>query len=203
MSSQPNRQTVDAVLQPQTTMPPADPTAADAGVELRHGQAPDSGSAPRRRADQRVAYVLWGDGFDEVMAVRLLTALRKLAIQSFLVGLRSQGMRGAYGITLVPNLTLDEGLAARHAVGWIVLPWPGESLRSLLTEPRLLQLLTAPANAPVALIVLRPALVEELCRLKAVRLHEQLRIYVCAPQTTEEELGGWLMELNLPVIVRP
>lgn len=143
-----------------------------------------------------VAYVLWGDGFDEVMAVRLLTALRKLAVQSFLVGLRAQGMRGAHGVTLVPNLTLDEALPARHPVGWIVLPWTGASLRSLLTDPRLAHLLTAPAPIPIVIIVLQPALGEELHRLSLPTGRGQLRIHVCAEQLTEADLVAWLARLD-------
>ncbi|MEZ4867539.1 MAG: hypothetical protein R3C14_39800 [Caldilineaceae bacterium] len=97
----------------------------------------------RSRARRHCVYVLWGEGFDEVLAVTFVTALRKAGFQVKVVGLRLQPMAGAVGVTLVPEIGLDEALAGVERVCCIVAPCDEVGWQRLRLEPRVGQLLTA------------------------------------------------------------
>lgn len=95
------------------------------------------------RTTRGCAYVLWGDGFDEVLAVTFVTALRKAGLRVKLVGLRLQPMTGAYGVTLLPEIALDEALTDREHLSGLVVPCDEGGWQRLQQEPRLYQLLTS------------------------------------------------------------
>jgi hypothetical protein len=104
------------------------------------------------RTKRRCAYVLWGDGFDEVLAVTFVTELRKAGLQVKLVGLRQQPMAGAYGVILVPEIGLEEALAEQEQLSCLVVPCDDVGWQRLQQEPRLCQLLAQRASLPIPLL---------------------------------------------------
>lgn len=190
MSSQPDRQNADAV--PLTKKLTSSPHRADATTRSALSNSNEYRDRPPIK--RGVAYVLWGDGFDELMGVRLLAALRTLAIQSFLVGFRHQSMRGAHGITLVPNLALDEALVAVHDARWLIVPAQGTSHQPFIAEPRLGKLLTLLARQPTTVIVGQERLVDGLQQL-LTSSPGQLQFQVYNGQMGEARLLRWLSEI--------
>ena len=82
-------------------------------------------------------FVLWGNQFDPLAAIVFVTQLREAGLRVKLVGLARQRTRGTHGVTLVPDLTLEQVLPlANKAIGVII---PCDSLGSpqLLNDPRL------------------------------------------------------------------
>lgn len=104
------------------------------------------------------AYVLWGDGFDEVLAVAFVTGLRKAGLRVKLVGLRLQPMTGAHGVTLLPEIALDEALSARARLSCLVVPCDESGWQRIQQEPRWCQLLARSDSAPIPLLSCCPPL---------------------------------------------
>ena len=63
-------------------------------------------------------FVLWGKGFYEASATIFVTELRRAGLRVKVVGLTQRRTSGAFGLALVPDVTLDQILlAASHARG--------------------------------------------------------------------------------------
>ena len=107
---------------------------------------------PNSRGHQEYTFVLWADRFDETAATIFLTELRKAGLRTKLLSLARQKVAGAYGLALVPDLTLEQAMCLVTQVRCLVIPsGPGEISR-LANDPRMTEVL-ARAHANNALIV--------------------------------------------------
>ncbi len=73
-------------------------------------------------AQDKIAFVLWADRFDETLAALFVAELRKAGLRVKLVSLVGQPSSGAYGLTLVPDLTLEQALPMAHQASCVVIP---------------------------------------------------------------------------------
>lgn len=86
--------------------------------------------------------VLWGEQFEELPATIFITKLRKVGFPVKVVALmpNRSGINGAYGLGLVPDLTLDEALNIVDKTRCLIVPYPLQYLNRFASDPRLSQL---------------------------------------------------------------
>lgn len=101
----------------------------------------------------KIAFVLWADRFDEALAALFVAELRKAGLRVKLVSLASQPSSGAYGLTLVPDLTLEQALPLVGQASCVVIPCGAAGLKRLKNDPRLQEFLVQAHNADAAFIV--------------------------------------------------
>jgi hypothetical protein len=82
-------------------------------------------------------FVLWGDQFEEVAATIFVTELREAGLRVKVVGLTPRRISGAYGLALVPDLTLDQALSLAAKAVCLVIPYRSRGLKRLKNDPRL------------------------------------------------------------------
>lgn len=81
------------------------------------------------------------------MTTTLVTYLRKAGLLVKTVGLRPGHIKGAHGLTLVPDLMLGKALPFATRTICVVIPYPIANLNYLKNDPRLVKFLTkAKAN---------------------------------------------------------
>ncbi|MCP4289824.1 MAG: DJ-1/PfpI family protein [Gammaproteobacteria bacterium] len=86
---------------------------------------------------QDYIFVLWGDHFEEAVATIFVTELRKAGLRVKVVGLSQRRTRGAHGLSLVPDLTLEEALPLANRTACLIIPCPATGLNRLASDPRL------------------------------------------------------------------
>ncbi len=91
-------------------------------------------------AQDKIAFVLWADRFDETLAALFVAELR-------------QPSSGAYGLTLVPDLTLEQALPMAHQASCVVIPCGDAGLKRLKNDPRLQAFLAMTCSAGATLVV--------------------------------------------------
>ena len=82
-------------------------------------------------------FVLWGEEFEEAVAAIFVTELREAGLRVKLVGLTPPYIRGAHGLVLVPDLTLDQALPLAARTICLVIPHTSPGLKRLKNDPRL------------------------------------------------------------------
>lgn len=114
--------------------------------------------------------VLVADGFNEQTAICCVRALRDAGIAVALVGLPAGLVTGNRGITLHPDLSLDE-LPLDVASALVVIPGGRRSATALLTDPRVHHLVEATAASGGKVAVLGTAVegAERLLRVPWIR----------------------------------
>ncbi len=86
---------------------------------------------------QDYIFVLWGERFDSLVATIFVTQLREAGLRVKLVSLARQRTTGTHGMTLVPDLTLEQVLPlANKAIG-VIIPCGSLGTPQLLNDPRL------------------------------------------------------------------
>jgi putative intracellular protease/amidase len=88
---------------------------------------------------QKQVLVLWGDKFEEATAALFVSELRKVGLRVKVVGLTPPKIRGAYGLALEPDLTLDQALPLATKTTCLVIPHSLPGLKRLKNDPRLEQ----------------------------------------------------------------
>jgi hypothetical protein len=92
-------------------------------------------------------FVLWGDSFDEVAATIFVTEMRKAGLRVKLVGLAGNQMKGAHGLALVPDFSLEQALTRIRRIVCLVIPCTARNSHQLKRDPRLREFfLLAEAN---------------------------------------------------------
>jgi hypothetical protein len=88
---------------------------------------------------QRCILTIIAQGFDEADTISLISILRQAGLCIKSVGMTSGLVSGAYGVCLMPDLTLSDldSLAKTMAVGAVVLPENKQCLSRLEADPRL------------------------------------------------------------------
>ncbi len=104
-------------------------------------------------AQDKTAFVLWADRFDETLAALFVAELRKAGLRVKLVSLAGQPSSGAYGLTLVPDLTLEQALPLAQNAGCVVIPCGASGLKRLKNDPRVQEFLSQTHKAHATFIV--------------------------------------------------
>ena len=85
--------------------------------------------------------VLWGAQFDEAPATIFITAFRTAGWRVKVVGLHGQHITGAYGVTLTPDIYLDEALRLAPLTTCLIIPTTLRMLDPFTHDPRLTRFL--------------------------------------------------------------
>lgn len=82
-------------------------------------------------------FVLWGDKFEELAATVFVTELREVGLRVKLVSFDRRRISGTYGLSLLPDFTLDQVLPlASKAIG-VIIPCGSLGAKQLEEEPHL------------------------------------------------------------------
>lgn len=84
-------------------------------------------------------FVLWSDGFDEMVATAFITQLREAGLLVKVVGLSLKQIAGAHGLALIPDLTLDQALLLATQATCVIIPTARARSKRLNNDPRLRQ----------------------------------------------------------------
>ena len=111
-------------------------------------------------AHDKIVFVLWADRFDETLAALFVAELRKAGLRVKLVSLAGQPSPGAYGVTLVPDLTLEQALPlARYATA-VVIPCGASGFNRLQNDPRMQEFLVQTSQAGATFVVSQAGVVD-------------------------------------------
>lgn len=111
-------------------------------------------------AHDKIVFVLWADRFDETLAALFVAELRKAGLRVKLVSLAGQPSPGAYGVTLVPDLTLEQALPlARYATS-VVIPCGASGFNRLQNDPRMQAFLVQTSQAGATFVVSQAGVVD-------------------------------------------
>ncbi|MEM7535022.1 MAG: DJ-1/PfpI family protein [Chloroflexota bacterium] len=106
-------------------------------------------------------FVLCGGYFDEQMAISLITALRSVGHKVKSVSLRGEKVAGMHGVTIVPDMTLNQAMAFADQAACVILPCHTPHVTPWSHDPRLHQFLRK-ARENEALFVMGRVKAEEL-----------------------------------------
>lgn len=84
-------------------------------------------------------FVLWSDGFDEMVATAFVAELREAGLLVKVVGVTLRQISGAHGLALIPDLTLDQALPLAAQAICLVIPSRIGRRKRLNDDPRLRQ----------------------------------------------------------------
>ena len=99
-------------------------------------------STPKAKDCTRpTVFVLWGTHFDEVIAVLAIIGLRQAGVRVKVVGLSGPYAKGAHGLGLQADWTLDEALAAADQAIGVVIPCTMHTFQGLMNDPRVAEFL--------------------------------------------------------------
>ena len=82
------------------------------------------------------AFVLWGEGCDEALAVAWVSRLRAEGRRVYLVGVSGRRVRGKYGVRLAVDIGLDEALGMVRQATLIIVPCGEDVLHTFRRDPR-------------------------------------------------------------------
>jgi hypothetical protein len=97
----------------------------------------DFSKGMRMSLPRRYVFVLWAAQFEEAPAAIFVTTLRQAGLRVKVVGLTARPTSGSHGLTLTPDLTLDQALPLAAEAVCLVIPQGTAGLQSLKNEPRL------------------------------------------------------------------
>ena len=122
----------------------------------------------------RRGLVLVADGFEEEATIACLRALRDAGIDASLVGLMDGPVTGSRGITVQPDLSVEQALAD-NIFTLVVLPGGRRSIAAVLTDPRVHRLVRDATVTGGKVALLNPLVeeVEQLLRVPLLRQGEQ------------------------------
>ena len=96
--------------------------------------------------------LLWGEGFDESIAVAMTARLRQAGLRVLLVGLQGRMAFGQDGIGLTVDLSVSQALPYAQTATSVIVPGHSPQIGLLDNDPRIGQLLDA-ANKNGAIFV--------------------------------------------------
>lgn len=86
--------------------------------------------------------ILLAPGFEEIVIIYLLTAMREMGLQVSLVGLTAGLVNGLYGLAVRPDYSFEQ-LKTGMPYQLIIIPGGRQCTSSLVTDPRVHRLLDA------------------------------------------------------------
>lgn len=134
-------------------------------------------------------FVFWGNNFEEAATVTFVTEFRDMGFKVKLVGLTPFPVSGAYGLALIPDLSLAQALPLANQTMCIIIPSTVPNIRKLENDPRIIEFLQeACINHPLFVIGLsRSSNVIE----SQILLSRDLYIY-----PNDESLRGFVRDLG-------
>lgn len=126
-------------------------------------------STPPATSSRR-GLVLVADGFEEETTIASVRALRDAGMAASLVGLMAGPVTGSHGITIQPDLSLDQ-VIPDDIFTLVLLPGGRRSVGAVLADPRVHRLVEAATASGGKVAVLNPAVegAEQLLRVPLVR----------------------------------
>jgi hypothetical protein len=103
-------------------------------------------------ATRATVFVLWGVDFDETIAVLFVTMLREAGLRVKMVGLDGLCAKGAHGLGLLADLTLDQALSLADQALCVVIPCTMQRLQRVRDDPRVEKLLAQTHQAEILLV---------------------------------------------------
>ncbi|HRJ44110.1 MAG: hypothetical protein KJZ86_05375 [Caldilineaceae bacterium] len=100
-----------------------------------------------------IAFVLWGEGCDESLAVAWVSRLRAEGRRVYLVGVSGRRVRGQYGIGLEVDIRLDEALALVEQAELVIVPCKESAVLSFHRDPRFHEFLERAAESGAQVVV--------------------------------------------------
>lgn len=85
---------------------------------------------------EETAFVLWGEGCDETLAVAWVSHLQAEGRRVYLVGMSGRRVRGKYGVSLTVDIGLDEALALADQAVLVIAPCDEDTLGVFHRDPR-------------------------------------------------------------------
>lgn len=82
-------------------------------------------------------FVLWGDQFEALPAAIFVTELREVGLRVKLVSFERTRITGTHGLTLYPDVTLEQVLFLGHQAISIIIPCGPLGSKQLENDPRL------------------------------------------------------------------
>lgn len=122
-------------------------------------------------------FVLWGDQFEERLAVNLVATLREEGLMTTIVGVTARCCVGRQGITIHPDLTLSDALDYADRINCVVLPCTTAALVSVDTDPRLHRLLRIAVQGKARLLVHQPRTIIETSLRDIAHLAREIIYY--------------------------
>lgn len=104
-------------------------------------------------AQEKIVFVLWADRFDETAAALFVAELRRSGVRVKLVSLVSHPSPGAYGVSLVPDLTLEQALPLARYASAVIIPCGASGLSRLQNDPRLQEFLVNTSQTDSILMI--------------------------------------------------
>ncbi|HRX02144.1 MAG TPA: hypothetical protein P5148_03265 [Anaerolineae bacterium] len=98
-------------------------------------------------------FILWADRFDEAVAAIFVTELRKAGLRTSLVRAAGQSDTGANGLTLVPDMGIDEGRVLADRATCVVIPCNSAAIQQLRIDPRVDEFLGVALATDVILVI--------------------------------------------------
>lgn len=117
---------------------------------LQHQLAVDTITMTRARD---CCFVLWADRFDEATAAIFVTEFRKAGLRTSLVRAAGQSDTGASGLTLVPDMSIDESRTLADRAACVVIPCNTPAILQLRIDPRVVEFLDVALADGVELVV--------------------------------------------------
>ena len=86
---------------------------------------------------QKYVFVFWGQDFEETPATIFVSELRRAGHQVRVVGLNMQQLTGVHGLSLIPDLTLEQALPLAHRATCVMFPCRAKHLVQFSHDPRI------------------------------------------------------------------
>jgi 4-methyl-5(b-hydroxyethyl)-thiazole monophosphate biosynthesis len=135
------------------------------------------------------ALVLLAEGFEEIEGITVVDVLRRGGVEVTTAALGPGPVRGAHGIEVTPDSTLDHAVAAAGAYDAVVLPGGNPGYTNLAKDPRVLGLLKTfqKERKTVAAVCAAPWVLQKAGLLdgKRATIHPSLRAELTAATHVE------------------
>lgn len=100
-----------------------------------------------------IIFVLWGEGFDAAAASIFVTLFRQQRLATKIVAVQGNRLLGAYGIGLMPDLTLGEAIDFDAKARMYILPCSASRLARVENDPRIYTFFQSKSTSVTAFIV--------------------------------------------------
>jgi putative intracellular protease/amidase len=105
---------------------------------------------------QPSVFLLWGQHCDELSACTFVTVLRRAGVRVKVVGLSGRRIRGLYGLSIVPDITLHEALPQAAQGQAVIIPCAAADLLRFDRDPRLMAWLREVRTHAASLLLASP-----------------------------------------------
>ncbi len=138
-------------------------------------------------------FVLWGNKFEETPATIFVTEMRKAGLRVKVVGLSHRRSSGTHGLTLLPDLTLDQAIPLANNATCLVIPCASQGAKQLRDDPRWRDFFDR-AHSNKAQFVIGQLSETDATNLGLLKLPDRLTVYPDSEDLVEfaREMAGTL-----------